>query len=148
MLSNRFISAVVMPAILLAGCTTTPGYQTHAANKSEAAAVRRVTFRGFADQTIVELEKVDGLPCPMLSDPVLIDPGSRILNVVGNYHGVFGVQERGRVELNATVRAGHTYRIRVERNGRIMTFWVEDEEAHEAVSEKRSTTTTHWIKWL
>lgn len=145
---KRSIPAVVMLAVVLPGCATSPSYQARAGNQSEAANVRRLTLAGFIDQTIAELEKVDGSPCPGVSDYVLVDAGLRTLDVVGNRYGVFGARDRGRAELKVTAKAGHTYLIRVELNGRTMTFWTEDADTHEATSERQSTTTTHWINWL
>ena len=155
MWSKLLISAVVMPAIILAGCATTPSYQAKATNRSDGAIVRGWQSGTFMYLTFThtEIEKVDGLRLSVWSQTGggwLVDPGLRVLSVAGTYAGGFGGVERyaGRVELDATLIAGHSYRIKAERSGGIMTFWVEDEEMHAAASEKRTTNTTHWINWL
>lgn len=140
---------VVMLALLLAGCATAPRYQATVVNRSDGAIVRGSHVGGwFGDFTDVWVEKVDGLPCSVRFNSVLVDPGSRVFSVAGIYAGWFGGRDTGRVELNAIVKAGHTYRIKVERSRELMTFWVEDEAMHEAASQKQSTNTIHWIRWL
>jgi len=141
-------SVGVMSVIIVAGCTTTPSYQATAGNRRDGAIVHGWASGQFIFFTFAEVEKVDGLPRSKWSNSVLVDPGLRVLSVAGTYAGGFGGRDTGRVELNATLKAGHTYRIKAERSGELMTLWVEDEEMHEVVSEKRSTKTTHWIKWL
>ena len=145
-------SVIVLPTIIFAGCTTGPMYQAKATNRSDGAVVRGWKSGGFMFFTYTEIEKVDGLRLSARSKVgrALVDPGLRVLTVAGTYAGGFGGVERytGLVELDATLKAGHSYRVKAERSGERMTLWVEDEEMHEVVSERQSTDTTHWIKWL
>ena len=151
MWSKLLISLVVLPTIILAGCATTPSYQAKAVNRGDGAIVRGWASGNFIFFTYTEVEKVDGLRLSIWSQVRggwVVDPGLRVLSVAGTYVGGFGGRDTGRVELNATLKGGHTYRIKAERSGELMNLWVEDEEMHEVVSEKRSTNTTHWVKWI
>lgn len=151
MWSKLLISVVVLPPFILGSCATTSCYQAKATNRSDGAIVHGWASGKFIFFTYAEVEKVDGLPLSIWSQVGggwLVDPGSRVLIVAGTYVGGFGGRDTGRVELNATLKAGHLYRIKAEYGGDLMTLWVEDEEMQEMVSEKRSTKTTHWIKWL
>lgn len=96
---------------------------------------------------MTEIEKVDGLRVSTWFT-LLVDPGVRVLSVSGTYLGLWGGRETGRVELKATVKAGHRYQVKAVRHGDLMTLWLEDEATQEVVSGKQSTHTTHWVKWL
>ncbi len=149
--SRLLISMLVLSTIVLAGCATTPSYQAKAGNRSDGAIVRGLNTGQFIFFTYTEFEKVDGLPLSIwhqVGGGWMVDPGLRVLTVSGTYVEAFGGRETGRVELHATLKAGHTYRIKAERKGNVMTFWLEDEETQEVISEKQSTNTTHWIQWL
>jgi len=149
MRSKLLISVVVILPIILVSCATTPSYQAKAINRSEGAIVRGWSSGTFAFFTYTEVEKVDGQRLSIWSQGgCLVDPGLRVLSVAGTYVGWFGGRDTGRVELTATLKSGHTYRVKAERSGESMTLWVEDQETHEAASERQSTNTTHWIKWL
>lgn len=145
-------AVIVFPAIILAGCTSTPNYQAKATTRSDAAIVRGWESDGVISFTYTEIDKVDGLRLSVWSQTggALIDPGLRVLSVAGNYAGGFGGIERytGRGELDVTLKAADSYRIKAERSGARMTLWVEDEETHEVVSERLTTNTIHWINWL
>ena len=151
MRSKLLITVVVMLPIILVSCATAPSYQAKAINRSEGSIVRGWASGRFAYFTRTEVENVDGQRLSIWSQVgggPLVDPGLRVLSVAGTYTGLFGGRDTGRVELTATLKAGHTYRVKAERSGEIMTLWVEEQETHEVVSEKRSTNTTHWIQWL
>ena len=140
-----------MPTILTAGCATTPGYQAKAINRSDGAIISGWESGAFRFYTYTEIEKVDGIRLSIWSQVGggwLVDPGLRVLSVAGTYVGGFGGRDTGRVELKAILKAGHSYRIKAERSGELMTLWVEDEETNEVVGEKRSINTTHWIRWI
>jgi hypothetical protein len=142
---------VVLPTIILAGCATAPSYQAKAIDRSDGAMVRGWASGTFAFFAYAEIETVDGLPLSIWSQTGggwLVDPGVRLLGVAGTYVGLFGERDTGRVELEATLRAGRSYRVKAERDGENMTLWVEDVETREPVSERRSARTTRWIKWL
>ena len=154
MWGKPLILATVLPAFILTGCATTQSCSTTASDRdrSDKAVVAGWGSGWGVHSTHTRIEYVDGLPpfrrpaggC--LSGPSLIDPGLRVLSVSGTYHGWIG-QDTGRVDLEATLRAGRTYQIKAEYSGELMTLWVEDEELHVAVSERRSTDTTYWINW-
>jgi hypothetical protein len=151
MWSKMLISVIVLPIIILAGCTTMPSYQAKATNRSDGAVVSSWSSGTFMFFTYTEIEKVDGLRLSAWSQASggwLVDPGLRVLSVAGTYAGWSPGRDTGRVELVVTLKAGHTYLVKAERSGEIMTLWVEDQETREVVREKRSTKTTHWIKWL
>jgi hypothetical protein len=151
MWSKLLISLVVSPAILLGGCATTASYQAKAVNRDDGALIRGWTTGTFLYWTLTytEIEKVDGLPLSTGArvGGALVDPGLRVLSVAGTYGRGSG-RDTGKVELDVTLKAGHSYRVKAERSGERMTLWVEDESVNEVVSEKRSTNTTHWIKWF
>jgi hypothetical protein len=151
MWSKLLITVVMLSTTLLGGCATTASYQAKAVNRYDGAFIRGWQSGTFLYWTLTytEIEKVDGLPLSRSSQVggVLVDPGLRVLSVAGTYGRGSG-RDTGKVELDVTLKAGHSYRVKAERNGERMTLWVEDEAANEVVSEKRSTTTTHWIKWF
>lgn len=151
MWAKLLISVVVMPAIILPGCATTPSYEAKVINRGDGAIVRGWESGAFVFYTYTEIEKVDGLRLSIWSQiggGWLVDPGLRVLSVAGTYVGGFGERDTGRVELKATLKAGHSYRIKAERSGEHMTLWVEDEVMNEVVGEKRSTNTTRWKRWI
>lgn len=151
MWSKLLTSVIVLPSLVLAGCTTTPRYHAKATDRTDAAVVRGWKSGGVMFFTYTEIERIDGLGVSTFSrEKAMVDPGLRTLSVAGTYAGGIGGIERytARVDLNATLKAGHSYRVKAERSGELMTLWVEDEEMHEVVGERRSTNTTHWIKWL
>lgn len=78
----------------------------------------------------------------------MIDPGQRVMSVAGTYVGAFGVRDTARVELTATLKASHKYVIRASLNEKRMTLWIEDQDSHELVSEKKTSGTVRWIQWL
>jgi hypothetical protein len=151
MRSKLFISVVVLTTILLGGCATTTSYQAKAVNREDGAFIRCWDTGTFLYWTLIytEIEKVDGLPLSTGArvGGVLVDPGLRVLSVAGTYGKGVG-RDTGKVELDVTLKAGHLYQVKAEYSEERMTLWVEDEATHEVVSEKRSTNTSHWIKWL
>jgi hypothetical protein len=153
MRSKLLIWVVLMLPNILVSCATAPSYQAKAIDRSEGAVVRGWQSDGrFAFFTQTQIEKVDGLRLSGWSQAAggaLADPGVRVLSVSGTYASdLVGGRDTGRVEITATLKAGHTYRVKAECSGKVMTFWVEDGETHEAASERQSTNTTHWIRWL
>ncbi|MFZ5531585.1 MAG: hypothetical protein ACOY4U_11135 [Pseudomonadota bacterium] len=138
-----------MPAILLAGCATTPGYHASFSDSGHAAIVRTWSSGTFAFFTFTALEKVDGQRVSIWSqEGLMIDPGQRVMSVAGTYVGAFGVRDTARVELTATLKASHKYVIRASLNEKRMTLWIEDQDSHELVSEKKTSGTVRWIQWL
>lgn len=144
------ISVIGMLAVILMGCATVRSYQANATDPSQGAILRAWASGQWDFFTYTQIEKVDGLHLSIWSQTgsgSLIDPGVRILTVAGTYAGGFGRRDTGRAELTATLKPGHTYLVKAERNGELMTLWVEDQETLEVVSEKKTTSTTHWILW-
>ena len=70
--------------------------------------------------TYTEIEKVDGLRLsawPQVSGGWLVDPGLRVLSVAGTSAGWSPERDSGRVELDVTLKAGHTYLVSVHKWG-------------------------------
>jgi hypothetical protein len=135
---------------MLMGCATAPSYQANATDPSQGAILRAWTSGQWAFFTYTQIEKVDGLHLSIWSQSgsgSLVDPGVRTLNAAGTYVGGFGGRDTGRVELTATLKPGHTYVLKAERSANLMTLWIEDQQTHEAASERKATSTTHWILW-
>jgi hypothetical protein len=152
---QSLFSVVVLSAVMIAGCATTPTYHATVVKRAEGAVVgswsSQSMWRIFSYYTYTEVEKVDGLSLSPWSQGWggwLVDPGLRVLSVAGTYTGLAGARNTGRVEFKVFLKAGHTYLIKAERSGENIILWVEDQATQEAVTEKRSTKTTHWIRWL
>ena len=74
--------------------------------------------------------------------PILDDPGPRALFVRDRYIRFFSHGDAC-ADLKANLQAGHAYQIKVELKKQDMTFWVEDQANHEAVSD-RQTAKASW----
>jgi hypothetical protein len=148
--SKLLFSVVVMSAIILAGCATEPAfqeptYQATVLSQSDGAIVRvsEEIKMGLFHSMFMRIDKVDerSVSSEFWYGPILLDPGMRVLSISGYYNRSI-LQDIGRVELNATFNAGHTYLIKAERNETLMTFWVEDEKTHDEVSKRQTTNVT------
>ncbi|MCO5762107.1 MAG: hypothetical protein NHG36_11430 [Chromatiaceae bacterium] len=145
------ISVIVMLAAFLAGCAATPTYQSSATEPGQAAILRAWSSGKWAFFTYTQIEKVDGRHLSIYTQTwpgSMVDPGVRVLSVAGTYAGMFGERDTARVELAATLKAGHIYLLKAERSDHLMTLWLEDEDTHELASEKKTSGTTRWIQWL
>lgn len=149
MRKTLLILVVVMLPTILAGCATTPSYHASIADRSQGAIIRAWSSGTFAFFTFTALEKVDGQRVSIWSpERLLVDPGLRVMSVAGTYVGAFGVRDTARVELTATLEAGHAYVLKAELSEKLMTLWIEDQDTRELVSEKKTSGTTRWIQWL
>lgn len=134
---------------ILAGCATTPSYRASVADESRGATVRAWSSGTFAFFTYTAIERVDGQRVSVWSqERLLIDPGMRVLSVVGTYVGAFGVRDTARLELAATLQAGRAYMLKAELSDKLMTLWIEDQDTRELASEKKTSVTTRWVQWL
>lgn len=149
MRKTLLILVVVMLPMILAGCATPPSYQASIANRSQGAIIRTWSSGTFSFFTFTALEKVDGQRVSIWSqEGLLVDPGLRVMSVAGTYVGAFGVRDTGRVELTATLEAGHAYVLKAELREKLMTLWIEDQDTHELASERKTSHTARWIQWL
>lgn len=128
------IQWIFVPLVVLIGCQG-PNYKA-VVTSPDAGAIVRAQQRNDHDQVriTVSIERVDGhyrypggRPAPLSS--VLVDPGMRTLTVVGweESKKMFYL-DQSTANLQVTLRAGHVYAVKAERNGDEMIFWVEDEE--------------------
>jgi len=145
MWSQLQLSAVLILAVVLAGCATDPQYQAAVRSLDEGA---QVSGSMNSYPLVVKLQRVDGRRLGYWQEqsvkPVLIEPGTRLLTVHGEYVGL-PLSGQGDAELKAILQAGHAYQLQVERNGRLLTFWVEDVATHEAVSDRQTTKASVYI---
>lgn len=139
------MSLVVGLAAVSSGCAT---YHAAALSEADGAVVSGQAW-GLLHFEQVLIEKIDGLQSPSFWrlpawGPALVDPGTRTLTVSGHHFRfrIIGLEDLGRVELNATFQAGHAYQVQLERKKKRMTFWVEDLDTHEAASERVSAKAT------
>jgi len=133
--------------IYLTGCATTGSIYQATATSTNDAAVVSGTLKPFIWLRKATLQSVDGVPVgfwqAQSTSPILIDPGPRALFVRGQYVR-FWSHGDAYAELKATLKAGHTYQIKVELQKQSMTFWVEDLANHEAVCNPQ-TSQASWI---
>jgi len=149
MRKKLLISVVAILPMVLASCVTAPSYQANVTDHNHGAIVRTWASGTFALFTFTALEKVDGQRVSIWSqEGLLVDPGLRVLSVAGTYVGAFGGRDTGRVELTAILEAGHTYILKAELGDKLVVLWLEDQATHELASERKTSTTTHWIQWL
>jgi len=145
------ISVIAMLVVISASCATTPSYQANATKPGQAAILCAWASGQWGFFTYTQIEKVDGQHLSIWSQTgpgSMVDPGVRVLSVAATYVGGFGGRDTARVELTATLKAGHTYLLKAERSDKLMTVWLEDQDTHEAASERKTSSTTHWIQWL
>ena len=130
--------SVVIAVVMLVGCATGRTTYHHATVNSEHDGAMVSGYWPLAlwrDRVMVIA--VDGIqvdPSILPSASILVDPGIRNLTVWGN--GFPGWEWE--VKLKTTLVAGHAYKMRFERDEKLMTFWVEDVITHETVSEKQT----------
>jgi hypothetical protein len=133
------LSAVIVWAILLISCAVGPKHEATVRSPNEGALVSG--WMQVLPLLKVILVGVDGLGRrgwhARTTEAALIDPGGRILNVHGEYLGLFYVGYAD-VELKADLQAGQAYQLRIERNGRLLTFWLEDATTHSEVSDRQA----------
>jgi len=143
----------LMPPILI-GCVTVPLYQASVTDPAQGAVLRAwssgktATFGTFIELVDDRL-LYDGLRASdeaQFGTGVLVNPGVRTLNVAATYWGGL-INYTGRAKLTATLESGHTYILKAERTGTLITLWLEDQETHEAVSEGITAKASRWIKF-
>jgi hypothetical protein len=129
------------------GCATGPRYQSTVSSPADGAQVRG-TFKGFpAHWYKLTLEQVDGkkVNLPWWKTDwhtlILLDPGDRMLRV----RCQFATASRtgsGTADFVASFQAGHTYQLRCDRQGDVVTFWVADTKTQLNASKQIAATTS------
>lgn len=124
--------------LLLAGCTTCPKYEATARSEAEGAMVTG-SLELFPLVKVVVL-RVDG-KCRLGWDaqrptPLLVDPGVRVLEVGGEYISMLPVRGAATVTFTVDLVAAHAYQLHIERDGRYLTFWIEDVTTGTTVTDR------------
>jgi hypothetical protein len=136
------LSLVIVSAVVLAGCAAGPQYRATARSPIEGAQVYGSTTPSLLLTTDLMVLCVDGVRVSSWQGrgayPVLVDPGLRMLTVLGVYLRPFSRGE-GQVELKAMLQAAHAYQIQLARKETLLTFWVEDVTTHDEASDRQTT---------
>jgi hypothetical protein len=123
-------------SIFSSGCATTPRYHAKVASSAEGAQMRGAhEFQWFRHWYKIRLEEVDGEKVNTSfwtnwEKPILIDPGDRVIRVECLFSADGSRTDSLSVDLNASLRAGHNYKLRCGIVGDSVAFWVEDTETH------------------
>jgi hypothetical protein len=129
-------------AFVLAGCASTPKYKTTVGSPNKGALVSG-SMKSWP--LVVGVKRIDGRRLGFWQEqPVLVEPGMRVLSVHGEYTG-FLFCGYGDTELRAILQAGHSYRVEAERKKRMLTFWIEDAVTHDLVSDRQTTNASLYI---
>jgi len=90
----------------------------------------------------VVVNKIDGVRRPAWTTspvgPLLVDSGSRTIDVSGSIVGPPGFMYVADAELKVTLQANHSYVIHGSWKDQAMTFWLEDETTGKLVGESRT----------
>ena len=156
MCRRDLIPFILTFAALLTGCAAVPPYRANVTDEGQGSLLRAWSSGKDLPLIYTCTEKVDGL---LLFDGLhvsdtaqftrgsLVDAGIRTLSVMATFErGLFNYT--GRAELQATLEPGHTYSLKatVAEEDRI-TLWLENDQTQETASERKTITTSRWIKF-
>jgi hypothetical protein len=133
-------------AVILTGCTSEPKYHATANDPKIEAEIVGSSHQGAT----VTLSRIDGQKVGTWKwqrgvtyfgqeDPILLDPGDRVLLVHCEADSLF-VTRQASAQFDVTLKPAHIYQLRCERNDNAYSFWLEDQDAHRSVSDKQTVT--------